>query len=151
MKNFLVWIILYGLLVWKFKNPIVEFVRRRFKLPVLLNYLILTTPIIIVEEWFTCEIPYNSCIKITLPAFWLLFLISYLVQKIFKLHWLRASIVFAVIGLINEMIVVGRINVYDPGTALVASVISLVVYGLMAVIPASYLASNLIIKKGYVK
>ncbi len=114
----------------------------RSPFPSIVNYYILITPLVIIEEYLTCETPYLQCISVTLPAFYILFFGLYLVMRRFSLGGKRAVIYFGLLGWINEFILVGRLFRYTLFENLVLGILVIPIYAVLAIIPAHYVEKN---------
>ncbi|MCK5615679.1 hypothetical protein KAR91_78165 [Candidatus Pacearchaeota archaeon] len=135
---FLIWVLGFGIISMISKEKIVN-IFKKSKLPTILNYYIILTPLVLIEEALTCETPFFSCIKVTLIAFYLFFLILYFIQKTFKLGYIKTSIIFGLIGWVNEFIIVGRINVLTPPQIILFTVLGILIYSVLAILPSYYL------------
>ena len=138
---FLVWVVGFGFLTYLIKNKVVSFFNSA-GIPRFLSYLIIILPLVLVEEFLTCETPFLSCIQITVPVFYIMFLMIYLVEKIFKLKHIALAIIFAIMGWINEFILVGRINQLDLVVLILFSVLNSLIYGVIALVPSYYLEKS---------
>lgn len=134
-----IWIIGFGGLFNFFKKRLGRFFVLHSKLPVILNYYIIATPVILIEEFLTCETPFLQCITHTLPAFYLLFLIIYIIQNYFKLSYINLSLIFGFLGWFNEMFLVGRIFTYDIFDFIIITVLVVPIYFVVAILPVFYL------------
>ncbi len=140
---FLIWIVGFGMLSYVLKNKVSE-IFLKSKLPEIINYYIILTPLVLIEEFLTCETqPYLSCIKITLPAFYILFIFLYLIQRYSKLNYVAVSFVFGLIGWFNEFIIVGRINKLSPPIIILFTALVISIYAVIAILPSYYLEKSL--------
>ncbi len=131
------------MLSYVLKNKVSE-IFLKSKLPEIINYYIILTPLVLIEEFLTCETqPYLSCIKITLPAFYILFIFLYLIQRYSKLNYVAVSFVFGLIGWFNEFIIVGRINKLSPPIIILFTALVISIYAVIAILPSYYLEKSL--------
>ncbi len=135
---FLLWIIGFGIFSITMRK-IVARVFLKSKLPRIINYYIILTPLVLIEEYLTCEIPFFSCIKTTLIAFYLFFIALYVIQKLIKMSYIKTSLLFGCIGWFNEFILVGRIEVLTLPQAILFTVLVILIYGVVAILPSYYL------------
>lgn len=138
---FLIWVIGFGGLSLFVKDKL-ALKLLKIKLPTILTYLLIATPLILVEEFLTCETSYFSCITFTYPAFLLMFLILFAFIKVFKLTLWPAVSVFGLMGWINEFILVGRIDDMSGAVLLIMSVLAFLIYFVLAIIPVAYLVQK---------
>ena len=138
----LVWILGFGVFSVLAKKKIADLLKQHYKLPRVINYFLLLTPLVLIEEFLTCELPYLACVSITLPVFYLLFAITYLIQAKTKIPWLATAILFCFFCWVNEFLFVGRIFVYDLLTTAIFSIIVFMVYAVLATLPSYYLEST---------
>jgi len=135
----LIWIVGFGTLSYLSRKRVAE-VFLKSRLPRIVNYYIILTPLVLVEEYLTCEIqPYLSCIQVTLIAFYILFILPYFIQRFIKLSYARTSILFGLIGWVNEFLVVGRIYKLPVPITILFSVLVVPIYGVLAILPSYYL------------
>lgn len=137
----LIWIMGCGSLFLFIKSFIVQ-LTTNLRLPRVIIYLLVSTLPILFEEYLTCEAPYGSCVSITLWAFYFLFLILYTLQTYFKLSWQKAIFLFGLIGWYNEFLLVGRIYDYPIKITAVLTPITILIYAVLAILPAYYLSQT---------
>jgi hypothetical protein len=138
----LIWVLGCGALSFLLKDQVLLGLSK-LSYPRLVKFFILTTPLILIEEFLTCEIAFLSCIKVTLPAFsFLLWLFVYLLNKWKKLPYLLTSLIFGLMGWVNEFILVGRIHWYPLKIILIVSPITVLIYAVLAILPAYYLSRS---------
>ena len=114
------------------------------RLPRIINYFIILTPLVLVEEFLTCDIrPYLSRVKITLPAFYLLFIVLYFVQRFAKTNYRTTSIIFGCIGWFTEFVVNGLMYILPIPTTVLFSVLVVLIYAVLALMPTYYLEKTL--------
>ncbi|PIS04547.1 MAG: hypothetical protein COT81_05885 [Candidatus Buchananbacteria bacterium CG10_big_fil_rev_8_21_14_0_10_42_9] len=140
IEVFLYWIIIIGGLSFFLKDFFANNIKKYSPFGRPINFLILAFPLVLIEEYLTCETPYKECIVITLPAFLILYLILYFIQKKFKLSYLKASVTLGVLGWINEFILVGRINELTLPLLVLFSILGFLIYFVLAIIPSYYLS-----------
>lgn len=142
LQIFIGWVIVGGLFFLKTKSVAAGWLMR-FRWPLVVKYLLLATPIILVEEYLTCEVAYGQCIRWTLPIFYFWFLLLFVIQQFFKLSWIKAVILFGVLGWFNEFLLVGRIYFYPLNISLIVSPLAFLIYSVMAIWPSYFLAQRL--------
>ncbi len=136
---FLYWIVGAGALsLWGRKW--IASLAHAIPLPRILIYYLLLLPLVLAEEALTCEVSYLPCITVTLPAFALLFLILYGIDSIHDFSPISLSVLFGAMGWINEFIFVGRIHTYSLIQTLALSPLTFLIYFVLAIIPAYFLA-----------
>ena len=142
---FIVWIVFGGIVLIKFKERIIRYFTFLESTPSFLGYLILSIPVILLEESLTCETPYLSCITVTLPAFLIMFSILYLIQRSFKLNWSKTSLLFGLLGWVNEFIFVGRLfhSTFPIFIWVTLGIENILIYSVMAILPAYYLSKKI--------
>jgi len=138
----IIWIIGIGKFSWKYKESVAEFVVRRSPFRPIINYYLLITPLVMFEEFLTCETPYPACIPVTLPAFYILFFGLYVAMKRFKLDGRKATIYFGLFGWFNEFILVGRLFRYTFFENIVLGILVMPIYAVLAIIPTHYLEKS---------
>lgn len=145
---FLFWVLGFGKLSYIIKHKIAEFFLKS-KLPRLVNYLLILTPIVLIEEALTIETPYFWGIIPMLIVFYLFFGLLYLIQKYTKLDYIKTSLICGVLGWINEFILVGRINHPDMNgfILIIMSVLCILIYAVMAILPSYYIQKTFSKKK----
>ena len=128
----------FGLFSYYFKDKISNLFLSS-KLPIILNYFILIFPLVLIEEYLTCETPFFSCVLVTVPAFYFFFILLYFIQVWKKLSYMQASILFGFVGWFNEFILVGRI--FDLGLLhiIVFTILVIPIYSILAIIPSHYI------------
>lgn len=134
---FFIWIIGFGILSFILKEKIYNYFLK-IKLPQIIIFLTIATPLILIEEFLTCETPFFKCIIITYPAFIFFLIINYFIQKKLNLNYLYSSLIFGLIGWFNEFILVGRIYQLDLVTIILFSIIVIPIYSIIAIIPSFY-------------
>jgi hypothetical protein len=137
---FLIWVCGFSLLFCLLRDHVVR-IASRSPLPVPVNYYLILTPLVLAEEFLTCETPYFSCIRVTLVAFWIFFVFIYLAQYLFRLSWQGVCLLCGILGWINEFLLVGRLSVFQISVpiALILSVLCVLIYAVLALFPAYYL------------
>lgn len=142
---FIYWVLMGGVLSAIFKGPVAR-VFLKINLPVILLYFLILTPLALIEKKFTCEItPYSACIQTVFPALFLLFLILFFVQRLTRCNYKKIVILAGLLGWINEMILIDRINQLNLFYIVIFTALIIPVYGVLAILPAYYLEK--IIKK----
>lgn len=113
----------------------------RSPLPVIVNYYLLLTPLVLAEEYLTCELPYFSCIRVTLIVFWLFFGFLFLIRHYLRVSWPMLVIIAGVLGWICEFAGVGRWYVFAISVpiGIILSVLCMLIYAALALFPAYYL------------
>ena len=140
---FLLWVLGFGTLAWCTRRRVAALARRTH-LPRVLNYYLLVTPVILLEEALTIEVPYFWGILPMLLAFYILFLPLYLVQRYSRCSFVLASLLFGAMGCANEFLVVGRIRQVDEWQVLVIlNALCFLIYAVMALWPTYYLEAAL--------
>jgi hypothetical protein len=137
---FFIWVCGFSVLFYLFRDHVVRFFSRS-PFPVPVNYYIILTPLVLVEEFLTCETPFFSCIRITLFAFWLFFLLLLIIQYYSRISWQHLVILAGTLGWVNEFILVGRLYVFaiSVPVAIIVSVLCIMIYSVLALFPAYYL------------
>ncbi len=139
------WIFIFGGIFFFFKKKLTDKLANN-SLPKILNYFIIAVPVTLIEEFFTCEIGYPMCAAFIVPIFLAVFLVLFALQYFTKLNYLVYSFLFALFGLFNEFIIVGRINTYTDFTIaqwILLAIITLLIYFVMAILPTYYLQRKL--------
>ena len=149
MPNLLIiiigWIFIFGGIFLFFKKKLTNKLANN-SLPIIANYFIIAIPVTLIEEFFTCEIGYPMCTAVIVPVFLAVFLVLFVLQYFTKLNYLIYSSLFALFGLFNEFIVVGRIKMYTDFTIaqwILLAIITLLIYFVMAILPTYYLQRKL--------
>lgn len=140
---FTLWVLGFGSLSHIAKFAIEQRVNA-LKIPIILRYYLVLTPIVLLEEALTIEVPYFWGVLPILFAFYLLFLVVYLFQRYLLKSYISAIILAGALGWINEFIIVGRVHKIQ--NALILGVISLIcfsIYAVMAIIPSYILQEHL--------
>lgn len=138
MQVFILWIVGVGSISYYIKDTIAR-VFSQSKLPRIVAYYSIATPLILIEEFLTCETPFFTCIQTTLPAFYIFFLILFGIQIFFNLSYLRSSIIFGMLGWVNEFIFVGRIYELSIPHIVLFTILVIPIYAIVALIPSNYL------------
>lgn len=140
---FLIWIVGFGIVSYLLRKKVAG-IFLKSKLPRILNYYIILTPLVIIEEYLTCEIqPFLSCIKVTLIAFYILFFLLYFIQRFTKFSHVRISVMFGLMGWFNEFILVGRIYQLSLPIIILFTGLVIPIYAILAVLPCYYLEKSL--------
>ncbi len=140
---FLLWVLGFGTLAW-FTRKHVAALARRTHLPRVVNYYLVLTPVILLEEALTIEVPYFWGILPMLLAFYILFLPLYLVQRYSRCSFVLASLLAGAMGCANEFLVVGRVHQVDRWQVLlILNALCFLIYAVMALWPTYYLQSAL--------
>ena len=134
----LVWVLGVGALSVALKDKVASIVVG-LRIPVLVGYYLLVTPLILIEEALTIQVPYFWGIVPMIGAFYLLFLALLGIQRLLGLGWLATSGVCGLLGWVNEFLVVGRIHQISAGVLLAMSLLCVAIYSVMAIVPAAYL------------
>lgn len=138
---FLIWVLGFGTLSYFARDRVISLFSRS-PLPRMANYYIILLPLVLVEEYLTCEItPYLSCIQVTVPVFALFFALIYIIQKYAKLSWLHAAALAGILGWVAEFIGVGRLPVIaaaGPAILAIMSVLCFLIYAVLAMLPSYY-------------
>ena len=71
-------------------------------------------------------------------VFCLFFFVLHLLQRVTRCHWIVASGVFGVVGWANEFLIVGRIMQMGGILLVVMSVLCVLIYAVMAILPSYY-------------
>lgn len=136
-----IWIIGGGILSWLLKDIIVAKLQslawRR-----LAKFYLIVIPLILIEEFLTCETPYLSCLKITLPAFCFLLLFVYWIGIFTRMPYWLTTILFGLFGWYDEFILVGRLYRYPSNITLILTPITILIYMLLAFLPSYYLSKT---------
>lgn len=140
---FIVWILGGGVLSLFLRQRIAEWLQNHATFPRVINFYILLTPLVLVEEYLTCEVPYGQCLFITVPAFYFLFAVLYVIQTRWALSWLHATILFGIVGWIDEFLLVGRLFAYPPTIVMIITPLTFFIYAVLAIIPTTYLETSM--------
>jgi len=140
---FLIWIVGFGTLSYMLREKVAGILLRS-KLPSIVNYYIILTPLVLIEEFLTCEIqPYLSCIRVTLIAFYILFIPLYFIQRFTRIGHVGMSVLFGLIGWLNEFILVGRIHELSLPIIILFTALVIPIYAVLAILPCYYLEKSL--------
>ncbi len=139
---FLVWVLGFGTFSIVFRKTIAKYVIH-FNLPVFLKYYLILTPIILLEEALTIEVPYFWGIIPMIVVFYIFFLLLYLIQRSTRCSYLVLSIICGCLGWVNEFLIVGRIYRVDGLALVLLSVLCWLIYAVMAILPSAYLQREL--------
>ncbi len=142
LLSFIFFVIGIGSLSYFFRETLSRWVKIHSPLPVAINFFLIATPLIMIEEMFTCELdPFLPlCIAKTYPIFIILLLVPYCLQKFTPVSWQINVVFFGLLGWFAEFILAGRI--YQPIPLpilmlLTAWVIS--IYAVISLLPLHYL------------
>jgi len=139
---FFVWVVGFGLLSVLLRGRVSRLLLWS-RLPRIVNYYILLTPLVLIEESLTCESPYFSCITLTLPAFYFLFLLLYLMQSRLRMGHVKTAMIFGVIGWFDEFILVGRLFHLPFVIVLIVTPLTIAIYAVLAILPSYYLEQEI--------
>ena len=134
-----VWIIGFGLITFLGRKMIAWPFVHLSPLPKIINYFIILTPFVIVEEYLTCEIPFQQCIRFTIWGFWIMFLILFLIHRFAGVPAIMACVIFGAMGWVNEFIIWKRLFIYSPAEIVIASIVAFLIYFVLAIPPSYYL------------
>ncbi len=135
---FLVWILGFGVFSIAFRKMIARYIAY-LNIPVFLKYYLILTPIILLEEALTIEVPYFWGILPMIVVFYIFFLLLYLFQRITRCSWLVLSILCGSLGWVNEFLIVGRIHQVNGLALVILSILCWLIYAVMAILPSAYL------------
>lgn len=135
---FLVWVVGIGTGSILLKQRIAS-LARLIPLPCLVMYGIIATPLILLEEALTIEVPYFWGVLPRLAAFYILFLPLYIIQRFTKCSYITASLLFGIGGWINEFLLVGRIHLWTGLVLWLMSLFCFLIYAVLALLPSYYL------------
>ena len=109
--------------------------------PAVLNYYLVVTPLVLVEEYLTCELPYFSCIRVTLIVFWIFYGFLFLIQRYLRASWQKTVILAGILGWICEFAGAGRWDVFFVSVpiGIVLSILCFLIYAVLTLFPAYYL------------
>jgi hypothetical protein len=142
---FLVWVVGFGGLSIAVRGRLGRAMRGWPVWPIV-AYFALVVPIVLVEEALTVEEPYFPFVfQVTLPAFCIMFLGLYALQRLLRFNeWVAAGL-FGVWGWVNEFLLVGRIGhpSMEGAVLVVMSVLCVLIYAVMALLPAAVLRIRL--------
>jgi hypothetical protein len=142
LPSFIVFVIGIGTLSLLSKERVSQWAIRHSSFSPLVNFLLLASPLIIIEESFTCEIdPFLPfCIAKTYPIFIVLLLVPYALQKFTKISWRTNVVLFGLLGWFAEFILAGRINQAIPVPILILlSLWVIPIYSVISLLPLYYL------------
>jgi hypothetical protein len=142
---FVYWVLGFGAFSLCTRKAVAR-VARKTRLPRIVSYYLILTPVILIEEALTIEVPYFWGILPMVAVFYIMFLPLYLVQRYGRCSFMLVSLLFGAWGVFNEFILVGRI--YALGdlprpVLLVLCVLCFLIYAVMAVWPSYYLQTSL--------
>lgn len=135
---FVVWVLGFGMLSLATRNVVARNVAR-WKLPLIFKYYLILTPIVLLEEALTIEVPYFWGILPILAAFYLFFFLLFLFQRFTRVSFFVTSLIFGGLGWINEFLFVGRIYQISGLALFIMSILCWLIYSVMAILPSAYL------------
>lgn len=135
---FVVWVLGFGAFSIATRKIIAQNIAR-WKLPIIVKYYLILTPIILLEEALTIEVPYFWGILPMIIAFYIIFLPVFLFQRFTRVSFLVTSIVCGGWGWVNEFLFVGRIHQVNGLVLVILSVLGWLIYTVMAILPSAYL------------
>ncbi len=135
---FIVWVLGFGAFSIASRKGIAKYVAH-FNMPRFLKYYLILTPIILLEESLTIEVPYFWGIIPMIVVFYIFFLLLYLFQSLTRCSYVVLSVICGCLGWINEFLIVGRIHQVDGLALGILSVLCWLIYAVMAILPSAYL------------
>ncbi|MBI5723084.1 MAG: hypothetical protein HZA50_03920 [Planctomycetes bacterium] len=137
---FVVWVLGFGTFSIVSRKVVATTVAR-FHAPKIVNYYLILTPIILLEEALNIEVPYFwGIIPIIFSFYICTFLPIYIFQRLTRSSWLVTSAVCGFLGWINEFLLGGRIHHVNNGLVLaVLGILCWLIYAVMAILPSAYL------------
>ena len=138
LQVFLIWVAGFGTVSILARRKVAT-LASEVRLPCVVKYYIIATPIILLEESLTLEVPYFWGIIPILAAFYVLFLPLYVIQRVTRCSFVFASLLFGAMGCFNEFILVGRIRSLDGPVLLIMCPLCFLIYAVMAIMPSYYL------------
>lgn len=142
LQVFLIWVVGFGAVSLLVRRGVADLVDE-LRLPRLFKYYAIATPIILMEEALTIEVPYFWGILPMLVVFYIMFLPLYLVQWGTRCSSVLASLLFGAWGCFNEFILVGRVNQLNGAVLVVMVALCFLIYSVMAILPTYYLQAAL--------
>jgi len=142
LQVFLIWVSGFGTLSIVARRKVAALAGRA-PLPRIVNYYIIATPIILLEEALTIEVPYFWGILPMILVFYIMLFPLYLIQRYTGCSFLLASLLFGAWGCFNEFILVGRISQLGGLVLFVMCVLCFLIYAVMAILPSYYLQVSL--------
>jgi hypothetical protein len=139
---FLIWVAGFGTVSLMARQRLADLVEG-LRLPRMIKYYAIATPIILMEEALTMEVPYFRGILPMLAAFYIMFLPLYFIQRVTGCSFVLASLLFGALGCFNEFILVGRIHQLSGGVLLVMGPLCFLIYSVMAILPSYFLQAAL--------
>lgn len=142
---FVYWVLGFGGLSLLTRKAVARLARKT-RLPRIVNYYLILTPVILIEEALTIEVPYFWGILPMVAVFYIMFLPLYLVQRYGRRSFLLVSLFFGAWGVFNEFIVVGRIYALEAmprPVLLILCALCFLIYAVMALWPSYYLQASL--------
>lgn len=139
---FVIWVAGFGTVSLMARHRLTDLVEG-VRLPRMIKYYAIATPIILMEEALTMEVPYFWGILPMLAVFYLMFLPLYLIQRVTRCSFVLASLLFGALGCFNEFIFAGRIHELNGGVLLVMGPLCFLIYGVMAILPSYFLQTAL--------
>ncbi len=140
LQIFLLWVVGFGGLSLWVRRWIAIFADRVLLwLPPAIKYYIVATPVILLEEALTIEVPNFWGVLPIVLAFYIMFLPVYLFQRYTECSFWLASSLFGVLGCYNEFILVGRIHQMDGLVLFIMCTLCFLIHVVMALLPSYYL------------
>ncbi len=139
---FLIWVAGFGTVSLMARHRLTDLVEG-LRLPRMMKYYLIATPMILMEEALTIEVPYFWGILPMLVVFYIMFLPLYLIQRVTRCSFVLASLLFGALGCFNEFIFVGRIHQLNGGVLLVMASLCFLIYSVMAILPSYFLQASL--------
>ncbi len=135
---FLVWILGFGAFSIASRKVIAKSVAH-FHMPILIKYYLILTPIILLEEALTIEVPYFWGIIPRIVVFYIFFLLLYLLQYFTRCPYWTLSAICGCLGWVTEFLIVGRIRQVNGLAFVIFSILCWLIYAVMAILPSAYL------------
>ena len=135
---FLIWVAGFGTASLMARHRLADLVEG-LRLPRIIKYYAIATPIILIEEALTIEVPYFWGILPMLVVFYIMFFLFYLIQRVTRCSFVIASLLFGALGCFNEFIIVGRIHQLNAGVLLIMGSLCFLIYSVMAILPSYFL------------
>lgn len=142
LQVFLIWVVGFGGVSILARRKAVALINR-IRLPRLAKYYIIATPVILLEEALTIEAPYFWGILPVLAAFYVMFLLLYLIQRYSICSFWMAALLFGALGCFNEFVLVGRMHQLDGWVLFVMFTLCFLIYAVMAILPSYYLQMSI--------
>ncbi len=137
LQVFVIWVAGFGTVSFMARRPVAKWVDRLY-LPHVIKYYIIATPVILLEEALTIEVPYFWGIIPMLAAFYVWFLPLYLIQRVTRCSYVLASLLFGSMGCFNEFVLVGRARNMDGSVFLIMCPLCFLIYAVMAILPSYF-------------